>query len=83
MVSCQTTADAEKGSYIYMPEKTLNPQVERQSKRIKLSKVKSSQKDHSLPFACLLDGHENEESVRLRYATFQQFWASQEQEVQV
>ncbi|PGH33633.1 origin recognition complex subunit 3 [[Emmonsia] crescens] len=71
-----------KSSYIYKPVKKNNSQVERPSKRRKVSSVATSQKQNDLPFAPLLEGEEDIKSAKLRYGLFQEFWASQEQQIQ-
>ncbi|ODH39835.1 hypothetical protein ACO22_01778 [Paracoccidioides brasiliensis] len=69
-------------SYIYNPINKAHFQTERPSKRRKVSSVSSSLHQNGLPFAPLLEGEEDPESVKLRYNTFRVFWASQEQEIQ-
>lgn len=48
-----------------------------------MSSVATSQKQNDLPFAPLLEGEEDIKSAKLRYGLFQEFWASQEQQIQV
>ncbi|PGG99415.1 hypothetical protein AJ79_08531 [Helicocarpus griseus UAMH5409] len=70
-----------QSSYVYKPLKKANAQSGRPSKRRKVASAPSPAKEDALPFAPLLEGEEDLESVKLRYSTFQDFWASQEQEI--
>ncbi|OJD14317.1 hypothetical protein AJ78_05312 [Emergomyces pasteurianus Ep9510] len=71
-----------QSSYIYKAIKKNNSQVERPSKRRKVASAPASPKQHDLPFAPLLEGEEDIESVKLRYRLFQRFWANQDQQIQ-
>ncbi|EEH06587.1 origin recognition complex subunit [Histoplasma capsulatum G186AR] len=59
-----------------------NAHNERPSKRRKVPSATASQKENGFPFAPLLEGEEDIESVKLRYSLFQEFWARQEQQIQ-
>ncbi|KAK2784729.1 hypothetical protein FQN53_008285 [Emmonsiellopsis sp. PD_33] len=71
-----------QSSYVYQPSKKGGLQTERPSKRRKVSSSALPQKQDILPFAPLLEGDEAPECVKLRYDTFQELWANQEQEIQ-
>ncbi|KAK2749786.1 hypothetical protein FQN55_003022 [Onygenales sp. PD_40] len=71
-----------QSSYVYKPSKKGGLQTERPSKRRKVSSSALPQKQDILPFAPLLEGDEAPECVKLRYDTFQELWANQEQEIQ-
>ena len=80
---CNVEANYSKGVYVYKPARGSNSQTERPSKRRKVSKSKSSGDDDPLPFPRLLNGKETADSVKLRYATFQQLWSEEEDQIQV
>lgn len=72
-----------QNSYIYKSVQKDNAHNERPSKRRKVPSATASQKENGFPFAPLLEGEEDIESVKLRYSLFQEFWARQEQQIQV
>ncbi|PGH10089.1 origin recognition complex subunit 3 [Blastomyces parvus] len=71
-----------QSSYVYKPVQKNAPQNERPSKRRKVSSAPASRNQNDLPFAPLLEGKEDVKSVKLRYSLFQEFWDSQEQQIQ-
>ncbi|KAL5337801.1 origin recognition complex subunit 3 N-terminus-domain-containing protein [Aspergillus crustosus] len=73
-----------QGVYIYKPANTGKDHGERPSKRRKITQ-ESKQLDtavESCPFVPLLNGDETEESIQLRYRTFEQVWSVQEAKIQ-
>ncbi|KAL4802890.1 origin recognition complex subunit 3 N-terminus-domain-containing protein [Aspergillus unguis] len=64
-----------QGVYIYRPADAAKLHGERPSKKRKITQVPTKPSEDICPFVPLLDGDENEESVRLRYQTYEQLWS--------
>ncbi|KAL4883638.1 origin recognition complex subunit 3 N-terminus-domain-containing protein [Aspergillus karnatakaensis] len=80
-----------QGVYIYKPADTGKPPSERPSKRRKVTQetkksdappVTPNAAPAICPFVPLLNGDETEESIQLRYKTFEQVWSAQEAKIQ-
>ncbi|EEQ88891.1 origin recognition complex subunit 3 [Blastomyces dermatitidis ER-3] len=71
-----------QSTYVYKPVQKNTSQNERPSKRRKVSSALAHEKQNDLLFAPLLEGNEDMESVKLRYSLFQEFWETQEQQIQ-
>lgn len=73
-----------KGVYIYQPAKSGKPSGERPSKRRKVSSTNITKEiSETEGFVPLLNGDESPECVQLRYNTYKQLWAEQEDRIQV
>ncbi|KAJ5641070.1 Origin recognition complex subunit 3 [Penicillium herquei] len=73
-----------QGVYIYQPAKPGKPSGERPSKRRKVSSTNiTKETSENEGFVSLLNGDESPECVQLRYNTYKQLWAEQEDRIQV
>ncbi|KAJ6014000.1 hypothetical protein N7540_008591 [Penicillium herquei] len=73
-----------QGVYIYQPAKSGKPSGERPSKRRKVSSTNiTKEKSETEGFVPLLNGDESPDCVQLRYNTYKQLWAEQEDRIQV
>ncbi|KAF3482156.1 origin recognition complex subunit [Arthroderma uncinatum] len=73
-----------QGAYIYKPARKTGGANGVSNKRRKVGHASSNGRSGSdiSPFVPLLNGHEAEESVKLRYDLFQELWSDQERKIQ-
>ncbi|KAL2814765.1 origin recognition complex subunit 3 N-terminus-domain-containing protein [Aspergillus granulosus] len=71
-----------QGVYIYRPADAGKAPGERPSKRRKVAQEPKETDNDISPFVPLLNGDEPEQSVRLRYQTYEQLWSIQEAKIQ-
>ncbi|KAL4752660.1 hypothetical protein BDW72DRAFT_191823 [Aspergillus terricola var. indicus] len=69
------TYSSSQGVYIYRPADAGKAHGERPLKKRKVTQEPKPLSEDTCPFVPLLDGDESEQSIRLRYQTYEQLWS--------
>lgn len=78
----ETFTNNSKGVYIYRPADAGKAHGERPLKKRKVTQEPKPPSEDTCPFVPLLDGNESEQSIKLRYQTYEQLWSVQEAKIQ-
>jgi origin recognition complex subunit 3 len=76
------TYSGSQGVYIYRPADPGKAHGERPLKKRKVTQEPKPPSEDTCPFVPLLDGDESEQSIKLRYQTYEQLWSVQEAKIQ-